>query len=147
VIPEQEDVDYSNPEEHVSWALRNMPTFAGVGAVTHPGFLRQWSRHLVDCGFAHCDYLASLADENGNIHVSKLPKQRIKLRKAIRGPRNHYNPAATWVPVNAPEPPKTRIPDISNLTLEENMAMLQQYRNAGLIVDPVVGPPIAVVEE
>jgi hypothetical protein len=146
MIPSQDQADFNNPEEHVAWALHLMPTFAGVGAVTHPGFLRQWSRHLVECGFAHCGYLETLADENGMIHVSKLPKQRIKLRKAIRGPRNQYNAAATWVPVDAPEPPRNRIPDISNLTLEENMAMLAQYRAAGLIVDPSVGPPMAVEE-
>lgn len=146
MIPSQENADFTNPEEHIAWALRNMPTFAGVGAVTHPGFLKQWSRHLVDCGFAHTDYIASLADADGNTHVSKLPKQRIKLTAPIRGPRHHYNPAAVWAPVDSPEPPKTRLPDIRQLTAEENAAMLAQYRAAGMLTEPTVGPPMAVEE-
>ena len=64
----------SNPQEHFLWALRNLPSFAGTGMVTHSGFLRKWSDHLWHCGFAHRDYLAGLADSDGNIHVSQLPK-------------------------------------------------------------------------
>jgi hypothetical protein len=143
MIPAQEDVDFNAPEEHFSWAMKMMPTFAGIGAVTHPGFLRQWSKHLWDCGFAHRDYLEGLADKDGNIHVSKLPKQRIKLQKALRGPRNLYNNAAVWVPYDSTEPPKMRLPDISQLTVEENEAMLEQYRAAGLIPGGAAEPVMA----
>jgi hypothetical protein len=146
VIPSQENADFDNPEEHVSWALRNMPTFAGVGAVTHPGFLRQWSRHLVDCGFVHVSYIAKMADKDGNINVSKLPKQRIKLANPIRGARHQYNPAAVWLPVDAPEPPKARIPDINQLTVNEQEGILAQFRAAGRITDNRVEPTVAVEE-
>lgn len=138
MIPYQEDANLNNPEEHASWALRNMPTFAGAGFITHPGFLRLWSKHLWDCGFRHRDWLEHLADENGNIHVSKLPPQLIKMQRAVRGPRHHYNPAATWVPADTPAPKLIRLPDITQLTREENEAILQQYRDAGMIGD---GPP------
>lgn len=143
MIPEQENADLSKPEEHFVWALRNMPTIAGVGAVTHPGFLRQWSKHLWDCGFAHRDYLVGLADENGMIHVSQLPKQRIKLQKAMRGPRNLYNAAAHWVPAGTPDPPLVRLPDIRQLTPQENEAILAQYRAAGMIPSEVPKPMTA----
>ncbi|MGC7317765.1 DUF2744 domain-containing protein, partial [Mycobacteroides abscessus subsp. massiliense] len=33
-IPSQQEADFNNPEEHFVWCLRNMPTFAGIGAVT-----------------------------------------------------------------------------------------------------------------
>ena len=143
MIPSQEDADFNNPEEHFSWAMKMMPTFAGTGAVTHPGFLRQWSKHLWECGFAHRDYLVGLADKDGNIHVSRLPRQKIKFQKAIRGPRHGYNNAAVWVPYDSTEPPKMRIPDITQLTAEENEAMLNQYRAAGLIPAPKPQPVMA----
>lgn len=133
MIPTKEQADLSNPEEHFLWALRNMPTLAGSGMVTHPGFLRQWSAHLWACGFAHRDYLEGLADEDGNIHVSKLPKQTIKFQPAVRGPRHGYNNAARWVPDDTPDPQPINLPDIRQLTVQENEIMLQQYRAAGMI--------------
>ena len=143
MIPPQDEADFNNPEEAVAWALRNMPTFAGVGAVTHPGFLKQWSRHLVDCGFVHVSQVTAMADKDGNVNVSKLPKQRIKMINPIRGARHHYNPAAVWVPVDAKEPPRTRIPDIRQLTHNEQEGLLEQFRVAGRIPDPYVGPAMA----
>ena len=133
MIPSQDQADMNNPQEHFVWALRNMPVFAGAGMVTHPGFLRQWSEHLWSCGFAHTDYLAGLADKDGNIHVSKLPRQSIKFQPATRGPRHGYNNAARWVSSDATEPEPMNLPDIRQLTVQENEAMLAQYRDAGLI--------------
>ena len=133
MIPSQKDTDFNNPEEHFLWALRNMPSMAGSGMVTHPGFLRQWSAHLWQCGFAHRDYLESLADEDGNIHVSKLPAQSIKFQPPVRGPWHTYNNAASWVPVTTPDPEPIVLPDIRQLTIQENEMMLEQYRNAGMI--------------
>lgn len=138
MIPTQEQADLGKPDEHFLWALRNMPAFAGAGVITHPGFLRQWSEHLWNCGFAHTDWLAGLADEDGNIHVSKLPKQSIKFQPAIRGPRHTYNNAARWVSTDTPDPEPILLPDIRQLTIQENEAMLAQYRDAGLIP---AGPP------
>ena len=133
MIPSQQQVDFNNPEEHFLWALRNLPAVAGAGMVTHPAFLREWSKHLWACGFAHRDYLASLADEDGNIHVSRLPKQRIKLNQPVRGPRHIYNAAATWVPIDSADAQPSTVPDIRELTVQENAAMLAQYRAAGMI--------------
>lgn len=133
MIPTQEDADFNNPEEHFLWALRNMPAFAGAGMVTHPGFLRQWSSHLSQCGFAHRDWLERLADEDGNIHVSKLPRQTIKFQPAMRGPRHGYNNAARWVHVSEADPEPMHLPDIRQLTIQENQYMLDQYMQAGMI--------------
>lgn len=143
MIPYQEDANHDDPEEHCAWALRAMPSFAGSGFVTHPGFLRSWSKHLWDAGFRHTDWIAGLADENGNIHVSKLPAQRIKMQRAIRGPRHHYNAATPWVPVDTPAPKLIKLPDIRQLTDEENAAILQQYRDAGMLPDNTPKPDMA----
>lgn len=133
MIPTQQEADLNSPEEHFLWALRNMPAFAGAGMVTHPGFLRQWSVHLWQCGFAHRDWLERLADEDGNIHVSQLPQQTIKFQPAIRGPRHGYNNAARWVSAGTPDPEPINLPDIRELTIQENQIMLQQYMDAGMI--------------
>lgn len=145
MIPSQEEANHNDPEQHLVWALRNMPTIAGSGMITHPGFLRAWSKHLWDAGFRHTDWIAGLADENGNIHVSKLPEQRIQFQKAMRGPRNIFNNAATWVPKGTPAPKLIQLPDIKQLTPEENEAMLRQYREAGMIGDPPPKPDVAEV--
>lgn len=145
MIPSQHEANMDNPEEHFLWALRNMPALAGVGMVTHPGFLRQWSSHLWSCGFAHRDYLERLADENGMIHVSQLPKQTIKFQPAVRGPRHAYNNAARWVSADSPDPEPIKLPDIRQLTLQENEAMLAQYRDAGMIPNATPGQTLAEV--
>lgn len=143
MFPTQKDHDPTSPSEHFVWALRNMPMFAGVGAITNIAILRKWSEHLWDCGFLHRDYLAGLADENGNIHVSQLPRQIKKFQEAFRGPRNSYNNAARWVEANEPDPVPMRIPDIKKLTDQENDAMIQQYRDAGMIPTYRPGPELA----
>ncbi len=145
MIPSQDTANMDNPQEHVVWALRNMPAFAGAGVVTHPGFLRSWSEHLWNCGFRHTDWLRSLADEDGNIHVSKLPRQTIKMQEAIRGPRHSFNNATRWVSVETPDPPVINLPDIRELTIQENEVMLDQYRQAGMIPQEPQGPMLAEV--
>lgn len=145
MIPTQDTANFKDPEEHFLWALRNMPAFAGSGVVTHPGFLRQWSAHLWACGFAHRDYLESLADEDGNIHVSKLPRQTLKFQPAVRGPRHGFNNAARWVSVNSPDPEPVNLPNIRELTIQENEMMLEQYRSAGMIPPPTPEPSKAEV--
>jgi hypothetical protein len=147
MIPLQEQADMNNPQEHFLWALRNMPAFAGAGMVTHPGFLREWSEHLWKCGFAHRDFLENLADEDGNIHVSKLPRQILKFQQAVRGPRHGYNNAARWVPVDSPDAEPINLPDIRKLTIQENEIMLEQYRSAGMIPAEPRGPSLAEVEK
>lgn len=143
MLPTQESHNPNDPRQHAIWALRNLPMVAGVGAITHPSYLADWSEHLWKCGFAHRDYLAGLADENGNIHVSQLPEQTIKFQQPFRGQRSDYNNAARWVEVGAPDPEPVRIPDIRHLTQQENEAMLSQYRNAGMIPDGRPGPKLA----
>ncbi len=132
-IPSQYEADFNKPDEHFVWALRNLPSFAGTGVVTHSGFLRLWSEHLWKCGFAHRDYLESLADENGMIHVDRLPKQTIKFQEAFRGPHHQYNNAARWVDKDTPDPEPMRLPDVRQLTIQEQHAMAYQLEEAGVI--------------
>ena len=127
-----------NPEEHALWALRNLPTPFGSGTVTNSGFLRMWSEHLWKAGFRHVSWLAELADDNGNIHVSRLPKQMIKFQEAVKGPRHTYNNAACWVPIEAKDPAPTQIMDMSKVTLLEQKIYAEQLRQLGVMP----GPPV-----
>lgn len=137
-IPTQAGHDPTDPSEHFAWALQNMPVAAGSGMVTHPAILRGWSEHLWACGFAHRDYLAGLADEDGNVHVSKLPEQTIKHQPPFRGPNHPYNNAARWVKPDTPDPEPTIIPDIAKLTIQERAALLYQFHALGMLRDPRV---------
>ena len=132
----QEETDFDDPKQHFAWALRSMPMFAGIGAVTHPAILEQWSEHLWNCGFVHRDYLQQRAAPDGSIPVEALPRQIVKFQPALRGPRNTWNNASRWVTTDTPDPEPTRLPDIRMLTLQENAAMIRQYQEAGMIPDP-----------
>lgn len=144
-MPSQQECNPHDPEEHFLWALRCLPSFAGSGVITNSGFLRGWSKHLWEAGCAHRDYLASLADENGNIHVSKLPKQQIKFQEAFRGPQHTYNNAARWVRADEPDPPVTVIPDVRQMTTQEKYALAYQLRHDGVRIPEAVQPPKAAV--
>lgn len=145
MIPTQENHNPKDPRQHAVWALRNLPMVAGVGAITHPSYLADWSEHLWKCGFAHRDYLAGLADEDGNIHVSQLPRQVIRFQQPFRGQRSDYNNAARWVGKDEKDPEPIRIPNIRQLTDQENQAMIKQYRDAGMIPDEAIRPSVAEV--
>lgn len=147
MIPSQKDHNPNDPRQHVVWALRNLPLVAGVGAITHPGYLADWSEHLWKCGFRHVDWLRELADEDGNIHVSQLPEQTIKFQPAFRGQRHLMNHAARWVGKDEPDPEPVRIPDIRKLTDQENRAMIAQYERDGWIKKDSPGPSMAEVVE
>jgi hypothetical protein len=144
-MPSQQECNPHDPEEHFLWALRCLPAFAGSGVITHSGFLRGWSKHLWEAGFAHRDYLAGLADENGNIHVSKLPKQQIKFQEAFRGPQHTYNNAARWVRADEPDPEVTVIPDVRQMTIQERYALAYQLHHDGIRIPEAVQPPKAAV--
>lgn len=146
-IPSQETHDPNDPRQHAIWALRNLPMVAGVGAITHPAYLADWSEHLWKVGFRHVDWIRGLADEDGNIHVSQLPDQMIKFQLPFRGQRHDMNNAARWAEVDAPDPEPVRIPDIRQLTEQENRAMIAQYERDGWIKPSLPGPAMAGVEE
>lgn len=142
-MPSQEECNHGDPAEHFLWALRSMPAFAGSGVITHSGFLRNWSRHLWDAGFRHRDYLESLADEHGNIHVSKLPEQTIRFQEAFRGPHHTYNNAARWVRKGDPDPEPVVIPNIQAMTAQEKYALAYQLKQDGVVIPDAPKPRMA----
>lgn len=121
------------PEDRFAWALQSMPIDGAVGAVTHPSILKGWSKHLVEVGFMHVDQLREMADENGMINIKDLPEQKIRHVPAFRGPRNSYNNAARWVAMDHPDDAPIVLPDVTQFTQAENAAILEQYRDIGMI--------------
>jgi len=144
-IPSQEEADLNDPEEHFLWALRNLPMVAGSGLMTFSGYLRGWSKHLWECGFVHRSYLEGKADEDGNIHVSSLPEQRIHFREPFRGPHHTWNPAGRWAKPKDPEPEPARVPNIDEMTIQEQHALLYQFQQKGMIPKGPAGPAGAEV--
>ena len=132
----QETARMGNPEEAVAWAMQFMPTLNGMPALIPSEFLAVWSKHLVEAGFCHVDYLRGMADDDGNIHVSRLPKQRIKLSPPVRGSRHNLNNAWRWVDMDEPDPEPMRLPNIMELQPNEQAALLTQFADAGMIPTP-----------
>lgn len=145
-VPTQESTDLSKPEEHLMWVLQNMPMMAGTGAITAQPILKVIAKHLWETGTAHRDYLESLADENGNIHVSKLPKQHKKFIPPVRGPRHGFNNASRWVGMNEHSPAPMVVQDPRSLTAQEREAQLSIYREMGAIPEYRPGRDTATVE-
>lgn len=146
MIPSQQDHDPNDPEQHVLWALTHLPTVAGVGAITHPAYLKQWSKHLWQAGFRHTDWLRKLANEDGFIHVDQLPVQEIKFQPAFRGPQHGYNNAARWVGKDTPDPEYVKIPNVQTLTDQEAYALLYQLDARGVRMPNVPKRDTASVE-
>ena len=146
MIPPQTQTDLSKPQEHLLWTLQSMPVLAGVGAVTNEGILRSWARHLWEVGVAHRDYLESLADEDGYIHVSQLPRQTKRFVPPMRGPRHGWNNASRWVEMNAPDTAPPVVQDPRLMTAQEREAQLSIYEELGLIPAQAPGRDAASVE-
>jgi hypothetical protein len=146
MIPTQKQTDLTKPETHLVWALQNMPVAAGVGAVTNVAVLQSWAKHLWEVGVVHRDYLELLADEDGYIHVSQLPRQAKRLAPPVRGPRHGFNNASRWVEMSAPDPEPVVIQDPRLLTAQEREAQLSVYAELGLIPQPTPGRDTASVE-
>lgn len=137
MLSTQETTNLKKPEEHMLWVFQNMPVVAGVGAVTNVAIIKGWAKHFWECGVAHRDYLETLADEDGNIHVSKLPRQTKKFIPPMRGPRHGFNNASRWVPMNVPAPEPVVVQDPRLMTAQEREAQLGIYRELGMIPEPL----------
>lgn len=144
-LPEGPALPAKKPEEYILESLQMMPVVAGTGAVTHPALLKGWAKHLMDAGVAHRDYLETLADENGNIHISKLPKKKLKLADPIRGPLHGFNNARRWVDSDAKDTPLPVVQDPRTMTAQEREAQLGIYRDMGLLPQPDARRDVAVV--
>jgi hypothetical protein len=144
--PSQHEANPDDPEEHFVWALRSMPTKASSGVLIPAAITRGWSKHLWDCGFRHRDWLAGLADKDGNIPVGQLPEQTVQFQEAFRGPHHTYNPAAQWVKHGAEVPKPFVLPNVREMTTQEQHVLMYQLLEEGVTIPEAQRPSVAKVE-
>lgn len=147
-IPLQSQCDPTKPEEALLWASMYIPV-AGRSPMVFPRMIGELlSRHYTECGFVHVDYIRSLADENGMIHVDQLPKQQKKFMRPYRGQQHVLNGSGTWVPMDTEEPEPIVIQDPAAMTAHEREAQVERLRYLGYrINEPEPGPKRASVGE
>lgn len=113
-IPLREDCNPEDPHEAFLWALVGLPGPRNSPLLVHPDVLRQWSKHLWDLGFRHD------------------PDEQVKeYHPPARGVTHWLNGAGQWAPKDAPRPPESSAPDISELTPDERAYLVEQLRESG----------------
>lgn len=135
-FPQQKDVDFSDMESALVWTLAQIPFSDRVTMPIQLNVAKCIARHQNQLGVVHVDYLKTLADENGYIHVDQLPKQQKKLRMPHRGQQHHLNGSATWVGMDAPEADPVVLPDVEAMTVHERKWLVEELKNVGAIQDP-----------
>lgn len=111
-IPLQPDCDMESPEEHVLWALINLPGPDGIAPMlVPPEVLRQWSARLYAAGFRH--------------HADK---QEIRFDPP---PGDHnwlMGGAGQWVDVDAPAPESASL-DLDSLSQQDKVAIFEALKS------------------
>lgn len=128
---EQSNLD--DPEEMAAWALVLVPGVGSSPLILPVNYAAPMSKHLCELGFRHVSQIAALADENGMIHVDRLPKPEKKFRRPYRGQQSTFNPAGQWVAVDDPDPEPVVLPNVNVYTPQENEAILAQYAESGAL--------------
>lgn len=136
MLPIRENCDLDNPREHAKWALMHLPSSGGAVYLVHPNDLEEWSEHLVNAGFWDVEYLIEkFGRPDGTILVEDLPRRKIRYIPPIRGQQSPFNAASKWVPVDTPDPPRPKIPDLTRMTSQEVGGILEQAKALGYISD------------
>src|SRR5690606_16939511 len=117
------------------WASMYIPV-AGRSPMVFPRMIGEtFSKHYHECGFVHVDYIRSLADENGMVHVDKLPEQQKKFRRPYRGQQHLLNGMGGWVPMDSEDPEPVVIQDPATMTNEELNAQVERMRYMGFRIN------------
>lgn len=135
-----ENTDQSDPALRHQWLFVQWPFLNGQGYTPAPDAAAEWSQRVDDCGYVHGPTLAALADENGMVHVSQIPKQKIKLLAPHRGQQHFLNGTATWVGIDEPDNPPVVIPDPAEFAVHEQAIMAERMYYTGVLKEPEVEP-------
>lgn len=135
-LPLQGQVDMTDPRARHQWVFVQWPFLNDQGYTPSTDGLEEWSERLDEIGYVHGPTLAALADENGMIHVSQIPEQKIKLLPPYRGQQHALNGTAAWVPMDTEEIEPVMIPDPAKFAVHEQAVMLERMRYSGVLKDP-----------
>ncbi|MGW0245048.1 phage gene 29 protein family protein [Nocardia goodfellowii] len=113
--PEGEEPD---PKKIYQWALSVLPFSGSTPMIVQEQARAEWSELLYDLGFVH--------DPDRQTKRVQLP---------VRGQQHYLNGAAQIVPVDAPEPDPTIIPDPLEYTPHEQAVMAERLYHAGMLGD------------
>lgn len=111
----QDRCNPDNPEEYLLWAILGFEWNDQPFPMAVP-IAKAMSAHLKKCGVEHHPEL-----------------QQIKYQRPYRGQQTMFNGSGRWVPVETPDLPAVVMPDVSQLTLEEQEVLLAQFRALGKI--------------
>lgn len=145
-IPLKSECDPTVPAEAMLWASMYIPV-AGRSPMVFPRMIAEkFSEHYTEAGFVHVDYIRSMADENGMVHVDQLPQQKKKFRRPFRGAQSPLNGMGGWVPMDEVEPDPVRIQDPAAMTVAEREAVVERLRYKGYrINEPEEAPKKASI--
>jgi hypothetical protein len=115
----QGNCDPDKPDEHLLWALTQVPITTHQPMIIQQNIARAISTHLWNCGFRHNPEL-----------------QTRKLLPPFRGQQHALNGSARWVKMDEPEPDPVVLPDMTALTPHEQELVIQQLKEMGRIEDP-----------
>lgn len=130
-IPRQSECDPTKPEQALLWASMYIPV-TGRSPMVFPRMIAEtFSKHYSECGFVHVDYIRSMADDNGMVHVDRLPRQQKKFRRPHRGQQHVLNGMGGWVPIDDEDHDPVTIQDPATMTVHEREAQVEQLRYLG----------------
>lgn len=145
-LPLQQDcVDSDDPKVKHQWVLVALPFHGMTPFTMEPELREQWSERIDEAGYVHGPTLAKLADENGNIHVSQLPEQKVKFIPPHRGQQQALNNSGVWVDMDEEDPEPVALPDMAEYTRHEQEFVAEQLRYHGVVRDPEPAVEGAVV--
>lgn len=102
-FPLRENCDPKNPYQAFLWMLVALPYQTGGPMAFPTDYMQFVSKHEWDLGAHSWDYLVSIADENGMIHVSQLHEPTKKYQPPLATDANWMTSPGRWVPIDTPD--------------------------------------------
>ncbi|MFC8182395.1 DUF2744 domain-containing protein [Rhodococcus sp. NPDC057297] len=132
-IPTQEwCLAQEDPKVRHQWAFPQCIPFGPKSLVSPDGDMFQvLSERVEETGYMHVSELAALADEDGNIHVSKLRGQTKKFILPAMGQHHTLNNSGRWADMDEPDTVAMVSQDMDMYTTEQNENHFQQLLEKG----------------
>lgn len=135
-LPLQQDcIESDDPTIRHQWVFVALPFHGMTPFTMEPQLREQWSERIDEAGYRHVDQIRALADENGNIHVSQLPEQKVKFIPPHRGQQQHLNNSGVWVGMDEEAPDPVALPNVEEYTRHEQEFIAEQLRYHGVVRD------------
>ncbi|NIL77596.1 DUF2744 domain-containing protein [Rhodococcus sp. B10] len=137
-----------DPKKRHQWLFVGSMVYGATARYTpDDDSLEVLSERIPEGGYVHVSDLHTLADADGNIHVSKLPVQTKKLKLPAMGQHHTLNNTSQWVDFDEPDSVPMVAQDMDAFTTEQNQVHFQQLLDKGFRPpEEAEGPATATVE-